>query len=342
MSRGTKLGIVILVAILAAVVVYCLVLKTETTIVATLAVVVCRLVLETETIIRVLGIFIPLIAGVYIVRDLPKPKEDRYASKRWITVLGLSLGFTALCLTVRIYQPVEGWVTTLNGGTWWSWVIIAIGILLAVYGTFRGEEDDWRLVTVGMTLAVLVWTLQGWLLVPLGPVVLYSKGNETVSGKSKGTTQFLATFRNGTTLVIPKEQIFVRPGLGKTRPRDMDETQMLKSKWLACPLGTKKEYTDEARVLWTGLSRPVVVGIDSQILINREKLPEWAYEAFRRTNNPNFFSRASSDWLKRITQLEADPDVERSNVKVEKEQNDTPSNSPEDNSVHDQRVLPGV
>ncbi|RLC37657.1 hypothetical protein DRH29_00995 [candidate division Kazan bacterium] len=221
----------------------------------------------------------------------PTPRSDWHPwIQRWINIVVIGLGIAAMLFTLRLQQPVDNWLTTFNGGVWWSWCLIALGLVTAGYGLFRmwstDGEDDIRLVLSGMALAVVLWILQGHLVIQAGPTIIYP-----LDGDGSVATSYLAAAKCGIYPEVPRERIYTRPGL-------------------------EVSGRDEAYLIWTGLGKWVIIGIDAQITDNHKELPSWAASSFNSAKNPRLLTPATNDWLKGMSRLTSEPSLEHFGVEV--------------------------
>lgn len=194
------------------------------------------------------------------------------ARQRWTTIVATGVGLALLCFT---FQASFGW-TTWMGGVWWSWLIILAGIGAAVYGLLRSAGEDIRLTAGGWLVALMIWMLQGNLLLVLGPAVVYPLDG------GAGGNRFLGIGQDGITLEVIRRLVYTRPAIGP-------------------------EESDSAQIGVRGF-RGVIIGVDSQIPINSKRLPSWAREAFNNATHCGLLHGAENSWLDRIIQLDYSPD----------------------------------
>ena len=281
-----------------------------------------------EILAKLIALAILVSGGLFIVLN-------PWARQRWGS-LAMAIGSLALMgFTLKADVPYDGgWATTFTGGTWWSWILIIFGVAIGLYGAFRRErreeepnltdqppappaegdappqpparrqrhqfrnpfreEDgdgdcDWpNVVYWAFFIAVLLWILQGHLMVNLGDTVFYPIDG---SGATEPAGLFLATAKCGVSANIPLERISSRPGIGN-------------------------EHADKARLIWTGLNRPVISGIDIQIPANNRRLPRWAKTAFNGPIYPQLHQAPKPEWIERMTQMDCTPDIENFGIEV--------------------------
>ncbi|MDD5605999.1 MAG: hypothetical protein PHR51_01595 [Patescibacteria group bacterium] len=257
-----------------------------------------------ETIFHVLGVALFVIYAVLVIWD-PRPAGWGWISGwvrlRWLSLLGFTAGLAIMCWTIQLDQPVvdsTAWTTTFNGGTWWSWLLIAGSVAVMSFGAFRPDEitgtnrftgDDVRLAFGGALLAVIFWVPQGNLQINCGDTILCPVRGTVAAGQT--TEAYVAAAKNGAHPDVDTERIFTRPALGD-------------------------EESDSARLIWTGWGRWIVVGVDSQPAANAARLPHWASKRFNAANNPSLLSAASGGWLRRMVQLDINPAPESIGIDV--------------------------